>query len=259
MSLKWNAPIFVNNTFAITFEYKKNIRRYANIIEDSLKSDTSLQGGGYNVPFITPIPDEIDPNAPRLIFNSLHGFSQIVFNQTGVTLNVSYSEDYMPVDATELRMKYLQERINVLHNILGEIECIVLFSGIISRVLILTVGDENELQNYLPTLIPEKYKGEDCSLYESMFRKTEILSDEYFNIFQVSSYRETPPWQNPFEVPRDSALKSPKRGIEIVHDINDRYSYNKDSNYFTNSAASNEMFSISGELIKQFLDHVERS
>lgn len=258
MALKWNAPVFVSNTFAVTFEYKKDIRRHANQIEDSLKNYASILGGGYDVPIVIPIPDEVEPNAPRLVFNSLHGFSQMIFNQTGVTLNAAYSEDYTAIGAAELRKKYLRERIKILQDILTEVECNVLFSGLVSRVLILTAEDENTLQKFLPTLIPEKYKDKADSLYESIFRKTEILEGKYFNIFQVSSYREIPSGQNPFVVPRASAHKSLKRGIEIVHDINDRYSYNENSGYFTNSTEIERMFGLSEDIVQQFLTRAER-
>ena len=244
-------PIFVGNTFGITFEYKKEIRRCANDIEDSLKRVASSLGGGYNVPIVTPIPDEVDPNAPRLIFNSLHGFSQIVFNQTGVTLNVSYSDDYMIADSAGLRKDYLYIRMCILHKILEEIGCVVLFSGIVSRVLILTEDNENELLGFLSSFIPEKYRTD--LPYESMFRKAEILENKFFNIFQVSSYREIPAGQNPFLVPRLPAINSVKRGIELVHDINDRYSYNENKDYFTSLEVSENILERSEGIIQQFL------
>ena len=114
--------------------------------------------------------------------------------------------------------------------------------------------DENKLQDFLPSFISERYRT-DPSLYESMFRKAEILEDKFFNIFQVSSYREIPGGQNPYWVPRVSARDSVKRGIEIIHDINDRYIYNENKDYFTTLEVSENMLDRSEGIIQQFLDN----
>ena len=249
--LHLNPPIFVNNIFWITFGYKKDIRRYAIRIEDILKSYVLPLGGGYNLPIVTAVPDDAEPNAPRIVFNSSHGFSQIVFNQTGATLNINYSDDYMAAGAAEQRRDYLITRMRVVHNILMEIGCSALISGVVSRVLIFTGDDENKLQGFLSSFISEKYRS--GLLYESMFRTVEVLEGKFFNILQVNSYREMPAGLNPYLNPRVPARDSVRRGLELVHDINDRHIYNENKNYYTSMEVSENMLDRSEGLIQQIL------
>ena len=249
--LHLNPPIFGNNIFWITFGFKKDIRRCAIQIEDILKSYVLPLGGGYNLSTVTPVPDDADPEVPRIVFNSLHGFSQIVFNQIGTTLNVGYSADYAAANAAGKRKDYLLTRIRALHNILMEIECTALISGVVSRVLFFTGDDENKLRGFLPSFISEKYRP--GPLYESIFRTVEILDDKFCNIIQISSYREMSAGLNPYSIPRVPARDSVKLGLELIHDINDRYSYNENKNYFTSIEASENMLNRSEGLIQQFL------
>ncbi|MCL2146594.1 MAG: hypothetical protein FWH52_02185 [Synergistaceae bacterium] len=258
MTLHWDDPIFVNNAFIIVFDYKKEIRRCANQIEDILKKymDSYSTDAGYNVPIITPIPDEMEPTTPRLIFNSLHGFSQIIFNQKEAILNVRYSDDYLTVDAMEQRKNYLSERIRVLHNILEEIKCKALFSGVVTRILILTPDEEEKLRVFLQSFIVEKYRID--STYEYTFREAGVLEGKFFNIFQIGLYREMLDGENPFVVPRIPASNSIKRGIEIIHDINDRHSYNENANYFTTLEASENMLDRTEHIIQQFFNRFRK-
>lgn len=73
----FETPKFITNNFSVVFKREPTIRRMANDFEDRLK-------GYYFQPQIVPVPDEIEPAMPRIIFGSEHGYSQIIFSQISV-------------------------------------------------------------------------------------------------------------------------------------------------------------------------------
>jgi len=75
---------YIQNGFNISFSRQPEIRRRANDFEDRLK-------GLYFQPHIVPVPDDLDPEVPRMLFGSEHGFSQIIVSQISLVLNVTYS------------------------------------------------------------------------------------------------------------------------------------------------------------------------
>ena len=64
---------FMNAQFSLKFEPQRRIRRSINDIEDLLEQY-------YNVPQLSPLPDDFAADAPRIILNSKHGHSQIIFS-----------------------------------------------------------------------------------------------------------------------------------------------------------------------------------
>src|SRR4051794_20050190 len=97
----FSTPRYVQNSFSVIFPRQLDIRRRANDFENKLS-------GNYGQPQIFPMPDELEPEAPRIIFNSSHSYSQIVISQISITMNVNYSPEWQ-VNA-DLRRNYLLER-----------------------------------------------------------------------------------------------------------------------------------------------------
>jgi len=126
----FEAVRYVQNSFAIAFPRQHDIRRKVNDFEDFLQ--THLEGH-YQQPMLIPVPDEMDPEIPRLIFGSRHGFSQIVFSQIGLSLNVDYSPDWQ-LDVSKGR-QYLLERAPVLFDLLSILDNIKpFFSGLTTKI-----------------------------------------------------------------------------------------------------------------------------
>jgi hypothetical protein len=101
-------PSYIQNSFSIFFPRQEMIRRRVNEFEDTLT-------GRYSQPQVLPIPDELDPEVPRILFDSKHGFSQIVISQINMSLNVSYSSDWQS-DIGRGR-NYLTERVPTLFDL----------------------------------------------------------------------------------------------------------------------------------------------
>lgn len=101
---------YIQNGLAVAFTRQAAIRRDANDFEDALREQ-------YGQPNVLAIPDELDPEIPRIIFSSKHGFSQILISQVNMTLNVRYSSDWQ-TDISKGR-GYLMERVELLSQMLN--------------------------------------------------------------------------------------------------------------------------------------------
>ena len=64
---------YMQNSLAVAFTRQAAIRRAANGFEDALRDQ-------YGQPNVLAIPDELDPEIPRIIFSSKHGSSQILIS-----------------------------------------------------------------------------------------------------------------------------------------------------------------------------------
>ena len=72
---------FVQAQFSLKYEPRWKIRRDANHIEDLLQEY-------YGTPQIMPLPDDIAAEAPRIVFASHGGHSQINFSQISADFTV---------------------------------------------------------------------------------------------------------------------------------------------------------------------------
>ena len=90
---------YIQNSYSVTFPRQHDVRRKANKVEDFLQTHLA---GHYKQPMVIAVPDEVDPEIPRLMFGSRHGFSQLILSQVGLTLHVTYSPDWQ-VDVSKGR------------------------------------------------------------------------------------------------------------------------------------------------------------
>ena len=221
-------PRFIENSFSISFNRQLDIRRKSNDIEDLLKSRLA---GHYSQPQVIPIPDELDPQVPRLIFGSTHGYSQIVISQISISLNVRYSPDYQ-TDISK-GQEYLRDRIPVLFEIIDFFKEIrPFFCGLTTRVDLYAPGAEDDkLIKHLINLFLKE--SEFDKLHDVELKVTRIIDDQYFSNMVIRNFREWRLIEPPQKIPRLSQKEAAIRGIRILGDFNDRYSFNEKQNYFS--------------------------
>ncbi len=221
---------YIQNSYSIAFPRYSQIRRRANEFEDLLKDQFE---GHYSQPQVISIPDELDPEVPRMIFGSKHGFSQIVISQISVSLNVIYSPDWQ-LDISKGR-EYLKERISALYRLHDLLESVpVLFSGLITKVQLPSKVEETILFEHLYRNVSNLTSGDD--IYDINVKFTNVIKEKYFNNITVLNYRTWDSMNNRQTVPRLSRKSTCEYGIEIISDFNDRYAYNEKSNYFSSGS-----------------------
>jgi len=213
---------YIQNSFNIFFSRQPEIRRTANAFEDKLK-------GRYFQPHIVPVPDDLDPEVPRMIFGSEHGFSQIIVSQVTLVLNVTYSPDWQ-MDISKGR-QYLFERVPILFELLdifkGEKSY---FCGLSTRVHLSTKTEDKKIIEHLEKLYLRNSMN---SIYDVQLKITNVLSQRFFSNITVQNYRS---WK--LEGPRQGVVRFPQNeasdhGIEISGDFNDRYAFNENNEYYT--------------------------
>ena len=214
-------PRYIQNSFNVVFHRQPTIRRKANEFEDKLK-------GFYFQPQIFPIPDELDPEIPRIIFGSEHGYSQIIISQVSFVLNVIYSPDWQ-TDISKGR-EYLNERVSTLFDLLNLLEgTSAYFCGLSTKVRIASPATDIAI---LELIARGFFKNQDVQgIHDLQFKRTTIESGRFFSNITVNNYRE---WniegreQGIINLPTKEASE---RGIEIVGDFNDRCKFNEDKEY----------------------------
>ncbi len=217
----FDMPRYVQNSFNVVFPRHATIRRLANDFEDRLK-------GHYLQPQIIGVPDELDPEVPRLIFGSVHGFSQIVVSQVGIVLNVSYSPDYQ--GDSHKGKNYLAERIAILFDLITLLgEKSPYFCGLSTKVQLPCTGGDEEVLAHLAKLL---LKNESTTgVHDLNVKTTNVVDNRFFSNVSVANYRT---WNIASDVQGVMSLSDKDaiaHGIEITADFNDRYSYNQDKSY----------------------------
>jgi hypothetical protein len=207
-------------SFNLIVGRQPSIRRKANALEDALK-DT------YQPPLVVPIPDEVDPAIPRLVFTSRHGFSQIVASQVNLGFNVRFSDDWQD-DEAKVR-SYLEDRTKVLYDlvpILDQARPKYCGLSVVGR-LTAPASDEENLA-VLSRLLPWV---EAAAVHGVEAKATYVVSGHYFRNIQVRNFRFIPQADEQEDIPPLPDGTATFRGVEVVCDCNDRRAYNEMEGY----------------------------
>jgi len=204
--------LFIQNGLNIIFPRRPSIRREANDIEDILR-------GKYSQPQVVPVPDEMDAQIPRLIFGSIHGFSQIVITQEIAALNVKYSPDWQ--EDIEKGKNYLKERIGELQSITKNYN--PSYCGVTTVVRMPVSGGDREVLELLNKGYGRFNKLD--GFHDFQLKYTTFSENKYFSNMTIKNFRI---WKQEISgsirLSRDSAIAG---GIEIVNDFNNRFGFNE--------------------------------
>jgi hypothetical protein len=239
---------YIKNSFNIFFSRQPEIRRRANDFEDKLK-------GRYFQPHIVPVPDDLDPEVPRMLFGSEHGFSQIIVSQVTLVLNVTYSPDWQ-IDISKGR-QYLFERVPILFELLDILKGEkAYFCGLSTQVHLSTKAEDKKVIEHLEKLFLKNLMN---SLYDVQLKVTNVLAQRFFSNIVLQNYRT---WK--LEGPRQGVIRLPHNevsdhGIEISGDFNDRYAFNEKDNYYTSRENAEAIIESGLDEIKKVIERVEES
>ncbi|WP_396615429.1 hypothetical protein ACHZ97_14220 [Lysobacter soli] len=224
-------PLLVRHSVLLSMTRQVGVRRAANAIEDALRARFP---GKYVQPQTLPVPDDMDPEFPRVIFTTSSGFTQIVISQVAVALNVGYSPDWA---RDHKGVEYLRERVPVLFEIVAAInpEIRTLFTGVTTVFHVKTANPAASVAKVARCFSSPEF-GE---ANELNFRRSIAREGSYYDNLSVQTFAR---WSeqligNASGVPRMSIESATETGIEIVGDFNDRFAYNETESYFTTPKA----------------------
>lgn len=244
-------PRCIQNSFNIVFPRQLNIRRKANEFEDKLQ-------GQYFQPQIFPVPDDLDPEVPRMIFGSKHGFSQIIVSQVSFALNVNYSPDWQT--DRKKRKDYLINRVPTLFKLLGISDISKpFFCGLATQIRLLVDQDAND-KDILVHLARLYLKDESVENYHDLqIKKTEIAENKFFSNITVKNYRS---WEFQETTPGILSLSQTdanERGIEIIVDFNNRYMFNESQSYNTDETTATTIIQNGMNEADKIVEYVGRT
>jgi hypothetical protein len=242
----FKSPKYKTNSFNIVFPRHTTIRRKAAEFEDKLK-------GFYFQPQVVPVPDELDPEIPRIIFGSEHGYSQIIISQVSIVLNVFYSEEWQSDIAKG--NNYLDERVAVIFGLLDLLEgTLPYFCGLSSKVQIASDSSDKDIISHLARIF---LKNEDISdIYDLQIKHAKVEANQFFSNITLCNYRT---WkigdgqQDILRLPNGQAFE---KGIEIIGDFNDRYIFNENNEYRSNIEVAHTIIEKGLKELNGFISHV---
>jgi len=222
---------YIQNSFNVVFPRQPSIRRLANEFEDKLKCS-------YAQPQIVPIPDDLDPEVPRMIFGSQHGYSQIIVSQISIALSVTYSPDWQ--EDISKGQRYLLDKVSTIFDLLSLLDQVKpCFSGLTTRVNLSSQQNDKQIVKRLTDAFLRNSEFDD--LDEIQVKIARITEARFYSNITIHNYRtwkfEAPP-QGPV---RYSRGKSVERGIQVIGDFNDRHRFNEDENYYSSLHASEQI------------------
>lgn len=237
----------IQSSFSVVFPRQSQIRRRANEFEDRLK-------GRYFQPQIIPVPDDMDPEVPRMVFDSANGFSQVIISQVSIILSAVYSPDWQTDVARG--QAYFLERAGLIFDLIDLLENTQpYFCGLTNRAHFATNDGERATLERIASLLLSEPLGSDT--FDLEIKTTTVKDQRFFDNVTLRNFRAWPATtlQGVARLPRTSAVEN---GIELLCDFNDRYAFNEDQTYFTDRTVMTEVVQNGFEGTIRTLDRLRR-
>lgn len=205
---------YMQAQFSLKYQPQTRIRRGVNQIEDMLCEH-------YGPAEMTPIPDEIAPEAPRIILRSKNGHSQISFSQISVDLTVDFDDKYWEdFDATR---KYIVDRLSILRGLLKKINIEKFCFAGLSYNIHLDIENCSPVQ-YAADLM--SLETDNKNIYDISRRITLVEKDTFFINQQIGTFKEYQGVNIP-DLMNSQNARMTGEGVGLVLDVNDRYAFQR--------------------------------
>jgi hypothetical protein len=228
-------PRYLQSTFSIVFPRKPFIRKEAFKFEQIVESL-------YIQPRIIDVPDEINPDMPRIIFISKDGSGQLIISQINFIVNLTYINNIQS-DVSKYREDLIAQ-VLLLFKMLENIqENHPYFCGLNTLVQIPIQGeDNNKIISRIYNLFSENNRERSISpfdnnangfndIYEFQVKSSNVIDEKFFSNTTVQNYN-TWATEEIHLLSRLSSKKITETGIQIIGDFNDRYAFNELESYF---------------------------
>lgn len=249
--------MLVNHGITLTMNRKSSIRRYVNDMEDIVKAYSI---GGYSQPQIIPLPDDLDPEIPRMMFTAREGHSQVLVSQLAVAFNVNYSPDW--ASQPQRCLEYLQSKIEMLFKIAhaGWDEAQPRFSGVVTTFQFDVDHASDAIGIVAPSFTESQRLLKEAG--ELSYRWSLGIGDEIYQNIAVSTLMRL---KSSIKGSVDTIPKFNPRtvegyGVEVKADLNDRLAYNFRDDYESSEGAVRKLavkgFETTSDVVSLLLKRV---
>lgn len=215
--------ILESTSFTVYFKKVNEIRRKAFEFEDVFSPF-------FVTPFqINQVPDTAQEDIPRIIANSRKGFSNLFISQVHSQYNANFN--YTKNTKWEDIYEHLKDIIYVLYTGLEKLKINNFhYAGLMTQLFLPTDNDKEAI-----LFLMERFSQQRSVFpYDYNAKFTFIEESKYFINYTISNIRK---YSGSKELPRlvPAYLKMDATGIMITIDINDRFAYNTEREYFSDS------------------------
>jgi len=239
-------PKFISSEASVVHEIDRSIRNKAFDFEKKLSEK-------YLPASVISISDEVeDPEIPRIVFQSKHGFSKIIASQGRLKLTTKYDENFWESPLKVL--SYLEERAKMITGLaknVGKLK--ILYIGMSVKMLFESL--ENNLAEYLNDKFLRNKNSENLFILNFTF-SLKYLEKFYLNI-HIYNARNTELKEgrsillNRRHVQSLSDMEQISQAIIVNLDFNNRLQYNNLSDYQFAENTVDELL----ELLKEYIDN----
>lgn len=234
---------------SLNLVYPRKIKIKEKVL-DSLADIEKRMEDFYLPPNFIEVPEEIDPEIPRVIFNAINGHNQMIFSQINAKIEANF--DFRFQGKLEQCTQYLKERAELMMWIL---ECIhvqdTLFQGLTLTAQFPQEVDDEVITRYLAEVFNNGLHASQ-NINDFNQKITFVINDEYYLNVAVGNYRNynfTNRQDNHLTASLSEA-KLLEKGIFISIDVNNRYMYNKTGDLNNTLRVSvKKLFEISNDFI----------
>lgn len=231
---------------SITITYKKieGIKKAYYNNEEILKQY-------FNEATALPIPDDAPIDIPRIIVKTINEHAQLNISPTATTFEVHYDAGFernwdVCSEYIKKRMTNVFEFLNILTNNTYE------YIGLVSNIVYDEIS-QNGAQKLSQSLLKTT---KISNIYDINIKYTFV---EKQNIFVNIMLQNARIFKNGIDTDKAGALSSNEQLAESVGaiiDINDRYGFNTDVNYRSNSAQLNILIQLMNDVINNKLKNL---
>lgn len=241
-------PKYLQNSFNLVFDRKQSIRKNSFEFEKELEDL-------YTQPEIINIPDDINPDMPRIVFNSKHGHSQIIISQLSFILNVNYSSDWQ-YDISKGE-EYILSKVSMLYKLLEIVgEKCPSFCGFSTLVQIpAQEEDDKSVISHIYDLFSKDVNPDSSDIYEFQIKTSKVVEQEFFSNITVQNYRS---WNIDIVegIIKLSHKEINESGIQIVGDFNNRYAFNERDGYCSIESQAKKIIDLGLSDIKHTIEKI---
>lgn len=237
---------------SLNMVYPRKIR-----IGDNLSNYLQQQSLGLEDLYLPPqflgVPNEIDPEVPRVVLDAINRHNQIAVSQVNSRLNCNF--DFRYQGDISKSFNYTRQRAEVLQDLVkGGGIADVLYQGVTATVQFPQEAGDHEITSYLLERFNQKVRTEH-QLNEYNQKITFIYNDEYYINLVIGNYRNFN-FTNQHDSPLTASLAEAKlldKGIFVSIDINNRYKFNRDGEASQKAIKdiSDDLFNFTEEFLTQ--------
>ncbi|WP_372183131.1 hypothetical protein [Xanthomonas axonopodis] len=228
----------IRHSLNLNFLRNTLIRRSLNEIEDAVRGSSI---GGYGQPQMVPLPDDIEPEMPRVIFTSQAGHTQLLLSQLALTLSVSYSEDW--AGDFEKCKHHLLSKVSFLFAIgnIGWKDQAPLFCGVNTACRIAAESSGHAVQMVAPSFTRSAELL--SSANELSYRWSLDVDERFYNNTSVECVTQLKDGGQLASdaIPRFNRDTIQAYSVDVSVDYNDRLAFNSLQDYRSNADTVREM------------------